>query len=170
MHADDIDRCLEISNAVFGANYHHPIYFDLKNTKHHYFVVEYKKQLIGFSILYKVPKNEMQKITSDSFPLNSDFYYLIDVIAIQKNKQKMGAGSSVLKKMLNIVNKEYPIYSIGWKDINGINIKKLYENNNINPIVNLGKIWAYGCNHKFQCPSYNKHCQCEGLLFKLTPC
>lgn len=170
MHQDDLAACLVISENVFGANYHHPIYFELTNKNHHYFVVEENNQIIGFSILYKISKNQLKKITANHFQLNYDFYFLIDVIAVSKNQQQKGAGTSLLNQVLRVANNNYPLYSVAWKNVHGVNIEKLYKNNNINPMVNLGKIWVHGCNHKFQCPSFDKHCQCEGLLFKFNSC
>ena len=85
MHKDDIDHCIKISKEVFGSDYHHPIYFELANKNHHYFVAQNKNKIIGFSILYKVSKDEMNKITNKSFKLTYAYYSLIDVIAITKN-------------------------------------------------------------------------------------
>ena len=120
--------------------------------------------------LYKLSKEEIRKITADHFQLTSDFYYLIDVIAVTKKEQKKKAGTTLLKEILKITDSSLPIYSVAWKNIYGINIKKLYKNFNIIPKINLGKIWAHGCNRKFQCPSYKLGCQCKGFLFQLKRC
>ena len=110
----------------------------------------------------------MKKIVEAHLELTFSFYYLIDVIAITKKEQKKGAGTSLLKKILTDVGPDLPLYSVTWKDKYGTNIEKLYKNHHINPRVNLGKIWTHGCNYQFKCPSFNKHCQCEGVLFKLN--
>ena len=115
-------------------------------------------------------KNDMKKIVENHFELTFPFYYLIDVIAITKKEQKKGAGTFLLKKIFSITGTDLPIYSVAWKDKYGINIEKLYKKHKINPRINLGKVWAHGCNHKFKCPSFNKRCQCEGILFKLSLC
>ena len=170
MLLDDVENCLHISKEVFGDDYHHPIHFELSNKNHHYFIAEKNNQIIGFSIHYKVSDKEMEKITSDHFPLTYPNYYLIDVVAIAKKHQKKGAGTLLIDKILNTRDPSVPLYSIAWKDITGINIEKLYHNYNIKPRVNLGKVWAHGCNHKFVCTSYIHKCQCEGWLFQLVPC
>ena len=124
-------------------------------------------KVIGFSILFKLSKNEMKAITEDHLELTYPFYYLIDVIAITQKEQKKGIGTAILQKILSKIEAGSPLYSVAWKNEYGINIEKLFNNHNIKPRVNLGKIWAHGCNEQFKCISYNEHCRCEGVLFKL---
>ena len=109
----------------------------------------------------------MRKITEDHLELTFPFYYLINVVAITQKEQKKGVGSAIIEKILTKINNKYPLCSVAWKDDYGINIEKLFNNHNINSRVNLGRIWAYGCNEQFKCKSYNRQCRCEGVLFKL---
>jgi hypothetical protein len=170
MNQNDIDDCLAISFSEFGKNYHKSIYFELKNRNHSYYVAIRNENVIGFSIVHKFSGSKGKNITNNNIKINSEFHYLIDVIAIKFSEQKKGIGSTLLKKMLKELDKKIPVYSVAWKDLNGINIEKLYKNNNLIPVKGLGKIWRPNCNIKFICPSYNNGCQCEGLLFKLTSC
>jgi hypothetical protein len=131
-------------------------------------VAKKNNKVIGFSILLKLSKKEMEKITEDHLKLTFPSYYLIDVIAISQKEQKKGIGTAILQKILTKIDAKLPLYSIAWKDKYGINIEKLFNNHNIKSRINLGRVWAHGCNEKFKCNSYNIHCRCEGVLFKLN--
>ena len=109
----------------------------------------------------------MRKITKDHLDLSFPFYYLIDVIAITQKEQKKGIGTAIIQKILTKIDIKLPLYSVAWKNEYGINIEKLFNNHNIKTRMNLGRVWAYGCNEKFKCNSYNINCRCEGVLFKL---
>ena len=109
----------------------------------------------------------MQKITTTNLKLTFDTYFLIDVIAVTKKEQKKGVGSLLLDKILKFTDSKYPLYSLAWELAGKINIEKLYNNFNITAELNLGRIWVYGCNHLFQCPSFDGICRCEGSLFHL---
>jgi len=164
---EHINCCLRISAEVFGLDYHHPVNFDLSNKDHYYLVAKKNNKVIGFSILFKLSVEEMSKITKNHLDLSFPYYYLIDVIAITQKEQKKGIGTAILQKILTKIDVELPLYSVAWKDEYGINIEKLFNNHNIKTRVNLGKVWAHGCNEHFKCNSYNIHCRCEGVLFKL---
>ena len=168
LQQEHINCCLRISAEVFGLDYHHPLNFDLFNKDHYYLVAKKNNKVIGFSILLKLSKKEMEKITEDHLKLTFPSYYLIDVIAISQKEQKKGIGTAILQKILTKIDVELPLYSIAWKDKYGINIEKLFNNHNIKSRINLGRVWAHGCNEKFKCNSYNIHCRCEGVLFKLN--
>ena len=151
MHQTDIDDCLAVSFSEFGNNYHQSIYFELDNRNHFYYVA-------------------IKNLTNNNIKIKTYFHYLNDVVAVKSSEQKKGVGSNLLKKILLELDEKLPLYSIAWKDLNGVNIEKLYKNNNLIPLKGLGKIWRPNCNNKFICPSYNNGCQCEGILFKLMPC
>jgi len=168
LQQEHINCCLRISAEVFGLDYHHPLNFDLFNKDHYYLVAKKNNKVIGFSILLKLSKKEMEKITEDHLKLTFPSYYLIDVIAISQKEQKKGIGTAILQKILTKIDAKLPLYSIAWKDKYGINIEKLFNNHNIKSRINLGRVWAHGCNEKFKCNSYNIHCRCEGVLFKLN--
>ena len=170
MHQTDIDDCLAVSFSEFGNNYHQSIYFELDNRNHSYYVAIKNNQVIGFSIVHKISRLEIRNLTNNNIKINTDFHYLNDVVAVKSSEQKKGVGSNLLKKILLELDEKLPLYSIAWKDLNGVNIEKLYKNNNLIPLKGLGKIWRPNCNNKFICPSYNNGCQCEGILFKLIPC
>lgn len=112
MHQTDIDDCISISFSEFGKNYHKSIYFELDNRRHSYNVVIKNNNVFGFSIVHKVSRLEIKNLTINNIKIDTDFYYLIDVVAVKSSEQKKGVGSNLLKQILLELDLNTPVYSV----------------------------------------------------------
>ncbi len=112
MHQTDIDDCISISFSEFGKNYHKSIYFELDNRRHSYNVAIKNNNVIGFSIVHIVSRLEIKNLTINNIKIDTDFYYLIDVVAVKSSEQKKGVGSNLLKQILLELDLNTPVYSV----------------------------------------------------------
>ena len=142
-----LSQCIEISNFLFGKDYHSKKYFSSKDIVTIVAIKENK--IVGFFIGKKELKN-----------------VVIDCIAIKRNWQRKKLGTKLMTFYFqNILCSKDKVIAYAWKIKNKIPAEKINYKFGLKPVKNMGKIWEKTCNVSFKCSSYKNKCVCECVKF-----
>lgn len=131
----------------------------LKDNISNYYVCEYNGKIIGTGGISNI-------LYEDSYELNLSNFREYLYLVVDKNFQRKGIGSKLLK--ISTKNKDVPIIYEAWGDGDCVNSKKILERNNFVLLKDLGDDYYSKNNYCPSCVNRYKGCSsCKAEIWIL---
>ncbi len=177
IHETDPDEIKEIQNiadSAFGKDYFNLHSILEENNNNAFIHVAKSNEITGFIYYTVLYRNELDTITTQSFPLKNalqeEIYGLIKTEAVSPKHQKQGIGMKLFQEAISHLHKINikVIYTVIWKQSPNIQaLEKLLMKNDFHLLLEITDYWKEdSLQKKYDCPVCGNPCHCTALIFR----